>query len=261
VRPKTSLKRPPYWTWASGALSKKKNQVTTTQFPRRLIKEKADVRQSQGSVPPWGIVREREVTFHHHGQVCSLCNSRRARVSSGHTHSPLPSHESVQLSAPKPNHITFVHCENSHPCLTSMDSVYFCNMTVAHSGPCPCTIPLRNIQETVHCALASDQVTAISPQPAPVVGNLPPQQRKTSTCVVNFSTRQQQWQTSAHAAHTCAPCMQPHAIPDVSYWTTVRSSICAGATVHPLNNAAKEDHKPCGGIGQFIICLPTATCC
>jgi hypothetical protein len=28
----------------------KKEEVTTTQFPRRLIKEKAEVRQSQGSV-------------------------------------------------------------------------------------------------------------------------------------------------------------------------------------------------------------------
>jgi hypothetical protein len=27
--------------------------VTTTQCPRRLIKEKAEVRQSQGSVPPF----------------------------------------------------------------------------------------------------------------------------------------------------------------------------------------------------------------
>jgi hypothetical protein len=33
--------------------SKKKKKVTTTQFPRRLIKEKAEVRQSQGSVPPF----------------------------------------------------------------------------------------------------------------------------------------------------------------------------------------------------------------
>jgi hypothetical protein len=30
----------------------KNKKVTTTQFPRRLIKEKAEVRQSQGSVPP-----------------------------------------------------------------------------------------------------------------------------------------------------------------------------------------------------------------
>jgi hypothetical protein len=34
-------------------IAQKQKKVTTTQFPRRLIKEKAEVRQSQGSVPPF----------------------------------------------------------------------------------------------------------------------------------------------------------------------------------------------------------------
>jgi hypothetical protein len=36
--------------------------VTTTQFPRRLIKEKAEVRQSQGSVPPFTSLAQMSCT-------------------------------------------------------------------------------------------------------------------------------------------------------------------------------------------------------
>jgi hypothetical protein len=39
-----------------------KKNVTTTQFPRRLIEEKAEVRQSQDSVPP----------FPHRGNIKSV---------------------------------------------------------------------------------------------------------------------------------------------------------------------------------------------
>jgi hypothetical protein len=38
--------------YSYGMNTSKKKKVTTTRFPRRLIKEKAEVRQSQGSVPP-----------------------------------------------------------------------------------------------------------------------------------------------------------------------------------------------------------------
>jgi hypothetical protein len=48
----------------------KRKKVTTTQFPRRLIKEKAEVRQSQGSVPP-SLTVAMQQQQHSSAEVCT----------------------------------------------------------------------------------------------------------------------------------------------------------------------------------------------